>query len=243
MITWRGDRVEISCIMPAYNAAAYVCDALESAFSQTWPPVEVIVVDDGSTDGTADIVTGFSPRVRYLREENAGPAAARNRGMQAARGNFFAFLDADDLWHPEKLARQAARFDARPDLDYCLTYKRNFWEACARDEELRLRREDHIVTHDAPGYVLGTLLAPRKTFEKVGALEESILVGEDTDWLARAQHLGMVREILEDVLLFRRLHDRNLSYQGHTERGTEERLNIVARQLQRLKERDRPPSD
>lgn len=232
----RWDRT-ISCVVPVYNGAAYIAQALDSILAQTLRPSEVIVVDDGSTDATARTVAEHQLPVRYVHQNNAGPAAARNRGIELARSDFLAFLDADDLWHPEKLALQASRFQVRPDLGYCLTYKRNFWEPCLKDEEDRLRREAHVIADDAPGYVLPTLLAPRATFEKVGLLDVSLRIGEDTDWIARAEDMGVVREVLRDVLLFRRLHNRNLSYECHSPRGTDDRLQIVIRRLQRRKAR------
>ena len=99
----------VSVIVPLYQSRAYVAAALDSVLAQTLGDLEVIVVDDGSTDGGGEIVRGYverEPRVRYMREENAGPAAARNVGIAAARGAAVAFLDSDDLWLPEKLARQ-----------------------------------------------------------------------------------------------------------------------------------------
>ncbi len=108
--------VTISAIMPVYNGAATVAKALDSALSQTQPPEEIVVVDDGSTDATAEIVARFGPPVRCVRQANAGPAAARNRGIAEARGQWVAFLDSDDLWYPTKLQRQRELIAAAPDL-------------------------------------------------------------------------------------------------------------------------------
>ncbi len=120
-----GSQELVSVIVPAYNAAATIGEALESALAQTYPDLEVITVDDGSTDATADIVTSFAardPRVRLLRQANAGVAVARNLAIAHARGAYVAPLDADDLWHPEKLALQVAamrRGGPRVGLVYC----------------------------------------------------------------------------------------------------------------------------
>lgn len=97
----------ISVVIPAYNAAAIVGRAIESALAQTAPPLEVIVIDDGSADNTADVVAAYEPRVKLLRQENGGPAAARNHGARVSQGDWIALLDADDSWLPQKLARQA----------------------------------------------------------------------------------------------------------------------------------------
>jgi glycosyltransferase involved in cell wall biosynthesis len=108
----------VSVVIPAYNAAAYLRDALDSALAQTRPPDEIIVVDDGSTDDTAEMVARYGDRIRYIRQINRGVAAARNRGISEARGHWIAFLDADDLWYPPKLERQCALIETlgRPAL-------------------------------------------------------------------------------------------------------------------------------
>jgi len=230
---------KISCIVPVYNGAAYIKDALDSIAAQTLGVVETIVVDDGSTDETATVVSEASGPITYVYQDNAGPAAARNTGIELAQAEFVAFLDADDMWHPEKLARQAARFHARPELEYCLTYKRNFWQPSLKNEEARLRREGHIVTKDAPGYVMQTMLARKATFDTVGLMDASLRIGEDTDWIARAESMGVVRELLTDVLVFRRLHEHNLSYECHSERGFQDRTEIILRHVRRQRSRAR----
>lgn len=111
----------VSVIIPAYNAAGFVARAIESALAQTHPPLEILVIDDGSKDATSEVVARFAPPVRLLRQTNGGPAAARNHGAREARGEWLAFLDADDRWLPEKLERQLAQ--AR-DPDIALVYSR-----------------------------------------------------------------------------------------------------------------------
>jgi glycosyltransferase involved in cell wall biosynthesis len=104
----------ISCIVPVFNAERYLRETLDSVMGQTYRPLEIIVADDGSTDATASVVAAYGDRVRYLLQPNGGPAAARNLGLRAVSGEFVAFIDQDDLWNPEKLARQMARFQAHP---------------------------------------------------------------------------------------------------------------------------------
>jgi len=106
----------ISCIVPVFNGERYLGETLNSILAQTHQPLEIIIADDGSTDGTNAIVARYGHHVRYLFQPNAGVAAC-NLGLSAAHGDFVAFLSADDLWHPEKLALQNARFQARPELD------------------------------------------------------------------------------------------------------------------------------
>ena len=116
----------VTCIIPAYNAAPYLAAAVESVRAQRYRPVEIIVVDDGSTDGTPDIAKSFGDAITAVRQANQGPVVARNRGLDAANGAYIAFLDADDLWLPDKLTRQMACFQARPDLALCLSSMQNF---------------------------------------------------------------------------------------------------------------------
>jgi glycosyltransferase involved in cell wall biosynthesis len=108
----------VTVIMPAYEAAAFVGEAIASVLAQTFPDWELLVVDDGSTDGTAGVVAAYDdPRIRLLALEHSGlPAVARNRGLAASESRYVAFLDADDLWRPDKLARQVALADSRPDV-------------------------------------------------------------------------------------------------------------------------------
>jgi glycosyltransferase involved in cell wall biosynthesis len=110
----------VSIVVPAYQAEASIAATLEQAGNQTYRPIEIVVVDDGSPDGTA-AAAGAVPGVRCIRQDNAGPSAARNTGIRAAKGDFIAFLDADDLWLPDKLERQMALFAAHPELDLVFT--------------------------------------------------------------------------------------------------------------------------
>ncbi len=112
---------KVSVVIPAYNAEQFIREALDSVLAQTYRDFEVLVVDDGSTDSTREIVASYGEPVRCIEQANAGPSAARNRGVREARGELIAFLDADDLWMPEKLAEQAPLFDAegRVGLVYC----------------------------------------------------------------------------------------------------------------------------
>lgn len=202
--------MDVSCIIPCYNAERFLGEAIESVIAQTLSPAEIIVIDDGSTDGSAAVAARYADRVKYLRQENAGPAAARNRGIELTHGNFVAFLDADDLWHPEKLERQAAKFTARPELEACVTHLTAFWEVEVRHEQEAL--QGHARTRSSlPGYVMQTMLARRSAFAKAGILNPALRFGEDTEWFIRARDEGVVLELMPDVLVFRRFHANNLT--------------------------------
>ncbi len=200
----------VSCVVPVFNGERYLREALDSILAQTYRPLEVVVADDGSTDSTVEIVAGYADAVRYVRQDNAGAPAARNLGLDNGRGDFIAFLDADDVWHPEKLARQMARFDARPDLDLCVTHLQAFWIAELKEEAARFR--DHPLSGPLPGYSTVTLLARRALFERVGRFNVALSVGDPMEWFLRAAHEGAVMELLPETLVYRRMHQRNLSW-------------------------------
>jgi glycosyltransferase involved in cell wall biosynthesis len=199
----------ISCIVPVLNGERYLKETLESILAQDYRPIDILVVDDGSIDGTPDVVRSFGSEVDYVRQANAGQAVARNRGVDMARGEFVAFLDADDLWHPEKLTRQMNQFVAQPDLGYCLTHVQNFWERELQDEAASFR--GHPRGQPIPGFVTGTLLARRPLFERIGGFDISLGHADKTEWFMRADAAGARRELLPDVLMFRRMHPGNRS--------------------------------
>jgi glycosyltransferase involved in cell wall biosynthesis len=199
----------ISCIVPVFNGELYLAEALESILNQTYRPIEIIVVDDGSTDETPVVTKQYGDWIRSFWQENAGPAAARNKGLSEARADFVAFLDADDLWHPEKLERQFARFCARAELDLCFTHVQNFWVPELEKEETQYR--NHRFAEPLPGYTTQALLARRVVFDRVGRFNSSLRACDDTDWFLRAIDQGVVIDMLPEVLVHRRLHSKNLS--------------------------------
>jgi glycosyltransferase involved in cell wall biosynthesis len=198
----------ISCIVPVFNGELYLGEALESIFRQTYRPLEIIVIDDGSTDGTPAVAARYKD-VRYAKQANAGPAAARNTGIRETQGEFVAFLDADDLWHAEKLERQMARFQMRPQMGWCVTQVQHFWVPELKDEAARFH--DHRLSQPVPGYVTGTLLARRAVFESVGLFNPTLNHGDSTEWFLRATASGTHMELLPQVLMYRRLHATNRS--------------------------------
>jgi glycosyltransferase involved in cell wall biosynthesis len=218
----------VSCIVPTYNGEAYLCEALDSILAQTYRPLEVIVADDGSTDATADIAERFGAPVRVVRQANAGPAAARNLGVREASAAFVAFLDQDDLWHPDKLARQMGRFGARPELDLSVAHVQRFWSDDLRAQQARL--SGHRVSKPLPGYITGTFVARRRVFDVVGPFDTRIRFADSMEWLLRAARNGVVSELLPDVLLRHRMHGRNLS-QAEADGSRDEFLRVVKASL------------
>jgi glycosyltransferase involved in cell wall biosynthesis len=199
----------ISCIVPVYNGELYLGEAIDSILAQTYRPLEIIVVDDGSTDATADVAASYGGRLRCVRQSNAGPGAARNHGLTLVRGEFVAFLDADDLWHAEKLACQMACFARRRDLNLCITHTQHIWIPELKPEADRLR--DHAVSRPLPAYLLQSLLARRIAFERVGFFDSTLRLCSDMDWFLHAAERGLVIEVLPDVLVYRRWHRNNIT--------------------------------
>ena len=220
----------VSVVLPVFNGERYLAEAIESVFRQTHQPLELVVVDDGSTDATPDVIASFGERLCALRQANSGPSAARNRGVLVTRGEFVAFIDADDLWHPEKLTRQLARFERRPEVDACVTQVENFWIPELAEEAERFR--DHRISRPTPAYVAATLLARRRLFDTVGFFDESLGFGHSTDWFLRAADFGAVVELVPEVLYHRRLHERNRS-RVFNAASQDEYLVLVKRHLDR----------
>ncbi len=220
----------ISCIVVVYNGERFIAAAVDSVRAQSWRPIEVIVADDGSTDRTAEIVAGYGDEVRFVTHETAGPAANRNLGLGAATGEYVAFLDGDDLWHEEKLERQMARLEAEPGLDACVTHAQHFWMPELADEEAKLR--DQPRGQVVPGYIASTLLAPRALFDRVGGFDTKLWFGDGADWFMRAAETGAVVALLDDVLLYHRMHEKNLT-RRRAAASRDEFLDIVRASLDR----------
>jgi len=202
----------ISCIVPVFNGERYLGETLDSILAQTYRSLEILIADDGSTDGTAALVARYGQRVHYLRQTNSGEAKARNLGLTAAHGDFVAFVDADDLWHPQKLERQMSRFQEPAPIDLCFTRYKNFWMPELAEEELRYRGQ--MLSQPQSAWSISTLLARRTAFERFGKF--SIAApwppeSENTIWFLHAVEQGAVVEVLPDILMSRRFHSSNQS--------------------------------
>ena len=198
----------VSVIIPVYNYDRYLGEAVESVLNQTYKHLEVMVVDDGSTDGSREVAESFAERgVRYCHQVHAGIGPARNRGVDMAQGEFLAFLDADDRWPDEKLALQLRAFENDPSLEMAFGQALQLqngpaWEAGVKNKHL-------IVDGMVAGMVPGTMLIKRAAFDRVGKFPAGLKVGEFIDWYARAGELQIRSLVLPELLLWRRIHDSN----------------------------------
>jgi glycosyltransferase involved in cell wall biosynthesis len=199
---------QISVVIPVYNGELYLAEALASVLAQPHRNLEVIVVDDGSSDGSGAVAAQFAPSVVCVAQPQQGAAAARNRGVELAKGQYLAFLDADDRWTSGSLACRLAALEADPALDLVLGHAEQFLSS---DLDPEVARRTQCPTRPMPGYLFGAVLVRRAAYDRVGPLDPRWNVGECIDWFARAAELGLRSRVLPDVVLRRRLHQTNLS--------------------------------
>jgi glycosyltransferase involved in cell wall biosynthesis len=201
-----------SAVIPAYNAEKTIGQAIDSILGQTIPPQEIIVVDDGSTDATAALVAGLAGPITVISQNNRGPGAATTAGLGRVTTAFVATLDSDDVWLPEKTARQAACFDDDPGLSGVFTLARLFADGAPPDPS-------------GPGAVRRlwtrtTLMFRTEAAREVGDLvDQPGRLGEVIDWLARSRDLGQRHVMVEEILALRRIRPGSLSYGRDPERN------------------------
>ena len=193
----------VSVIIPVYNGAHFLGDALESVAAQDYRPFEVIVADDGSTDDSAAVAESF-PGVRCLRLEKGGVSRARNLAVAASQGEWLAFLDADDRWFPAKLSRQVALGEADPDAGLVTCHRIHRFEGEVPDWFI-----DPANGQPAAAFEPSSWLVRKSAFDLVGGFDEARSLGEDTHWLSRAWDLDVRHLIEPGVLLERRIHGAN----------------------------------
>jgi len=196
----------VSVVIPAYNAAKYLGEAIDSVARQTHDRVEIIVVDDGSTDDTAAVAARYGDALRYVIQPHAGLAATRNHGVRVSTGDYLAFLDADDLWEPQKLVTQLTAFDADRSLDIVFGHVIQFWSP-------ELSPPDHSslnVGEPMDGYHPGAMLVTQAAFDRIGLFREDHELGEFIEWYSRALDCDCNVTMLPSVVMRRRLHETNM---------------------------------
>jgi len=211
----------VSVVIPVFNGARYLAEAIRSVLGQTEPPGEILVVDDGSTDASAEVARSFGLAVDCITQSHAGLSSALNRGIERARGSLLAFLDADDLWLERKLCLQLDALAADEAFEAVLAHVEQFVSP-----ELDPGVVPGIPPGGRwmPGWVLGSMLIRTEAFHRVGAFDLRWRVGSFVDWYLRAQDAGLRATMLTDVLLRRRLHTDNLGIRERGSRGDYARI-------------------
>lgn len=198
--------VEVSVVIPVHNGARYLGQAIESVCVQTLPPAQIIVVDDGSTDDSATVARSFA-QVEYVFQQNAGAATARNAGAALARHQYLAFLDADDMWMPQKLEWQLAALNNQVAYDMAFGHVEQFVSPDLSPEE---QEKIHIPNPRMAAFSPSALLMRRADFLRVGEFEAQWGVGEFIDWYLKSIDAELQSHVLPEVVLRRRVHTANM---------------------------------
>lgn len=217
--------MKVSAVLPLYNGASFVAEALDSVFAQTLPPDEIVVVDDCSTDASRSIAARY-PVTVIVQETNGGCAAARNRGVTVSSGDVIAFIDQDDCWMPGHLERAALALEADPALDFTVSAIRNFLSPGMT--ALPAGVEPAMLAVPQHGMGTGTLVTRRRLFDRVGRFDPAMIPIDDSDWLLRAIDAGARFVHFDEPTLERRIHALN---QSHLARGTQAHAKLMARLL------------
>lgn len=211
--------MSISVVIPAYNSSKFIAQTLQSVLGQTFPATEILVIDDGSTDDTATIAERFGPPVRVIRRPNARQAASRNFGVAEATGEWVAFVDADDIWEPNKLERQMGELEVHPDADVCYT---------ARTEMLQIGHEARLGKRlpaptpqelrecllEKTGFLPSTVMIRRSVFLKMKGFDTRFTIVEDWDFWLRLLHAGVKFVGCEEALVRYRIHPASVSHRA-----------------------------
>ena len=226
------DNLLVSVVIPVYNCEQFLPQAIQSILNQTYRSIEIIVVDDGSTDGSRAVAKRFDDScVKYFYQPNSGIAAARNMGIKISKGKFLAFLDADDLWLPVKLSIQLVPFLRNDSLDMVFGHVLQFFDP-GNNEVSQVFGQQEQQKH--PGVITGTMLIKRRSFLKIGMFDAGYRVGEFIDWYSKALEIGLKEMILPDVVLRRRIHTANI---GIREREAQtDYLRILKAKLERSRQ-------
>jgi len=198
---------KISIILPVYNGDKHLNDAIESVIRQNYNPLEIILVDDGSTDNTRKIAKQF-PQVRYFYQENSGPAASRNKAIQAATGEWFAFIDADDLWPEKSLQLQLQQRASHPTAEIIMGFTQII---CATQPNHTDQDQNAEVADPFLSLLLGSALIHKHAFEKNGLFDETLKFSEDVDWFLRARENDIHMTTHKNVTQYYRKHDQNMT--------------------------------
>lgn len=220
----------VSVIIPVFNGGRFLNQAIESVLNQTYKNFEIIVVDDGSNDNSAEIAKSYCD-VIYIYQENRGVASARNNALSKVRGDFIAFLDADDFYPKDKLEIQINHLKDNENTDCCIGRVYNFIEP---GYYISPKDLDHFTNKEK--IVLTSLVAKKYVFDQVGHFNINYISSSDYEWFTRAIELKIKIDILPDLLCNRRIHDTNLSI-TRKKNNFEMRFRIIKESLDRKRKK------
>jgi glycosyltransferase involved in cell wall biosynthesis len=201
------DNIKISVIITAYNSTDHLIDCLNSVFNQTFQPFEIIVIDDGSTNNTKELVLNYGDeRIKYYYQEHQGISVARNAGILNSSGNYIAYMDHDDLWPENKLKLQIERLIFDKSVNAVFGLVSQFYSP---EVDIEYRNKYICPQEPSSARHLGTLLIKKDDFYRVGVMDESVKIGEGLDWISRFDKIKLSYAIIPEILLFRRMHYNN----------------------------------
>ena len=202
----------ISVLITVFNTEKYIAQALRSVVDQNYPNMEIIVVDDGSTDHTKTAVQNSGVEVSYFYQEHGGIAIGKNLGISHAKGDYFAFLDADDFWLNEKTNKQINLLLDNPSLDLIFGYVKQFFSP---ELTIESKEKYQCPENPYPGIHSGTMLIRRESFFKVGLFDAKWHKGIFNDWYLRASEVGLKTYTFDDIFMMRRIHETNHGILNH----------------------------
>ena len=200
----------VSVILSVFNGENYVKEAIKSVLKQDYPQVELVIVNDGSTDGTGQILQDFAGKAVIITQDNKGLGSGRNAGVNGATGTYLSFIDHDDFWESNKLSSQMTALLSSKQDPLVFSHVRQFiCPSLNTEQAAKLRVPDEPM----PGFIAGTMLLSKARFKEVGDFLEVNQVGEFVDWYLRAQESNIPIKLLNEVLLHRRIHLSNMGRQ------------------------------
>jgi glycosyltransferase involved in cell wall biosynthesis len=228
----------VSVVIPVYNGETFLAGAIENVLVQDYSPLEIIVVDDGSTDRTAMVAARFLDHVHYIHQSNRGPAAARNAGIDRGSGNVIAFLDVDDWWSPSKLTSQASYLARHPSVEMVQGLIQSM-ELATSEDPGHLRFEPSGTPYAFIN--LGSALIRRSVFDRIGLFDEALEFNEDTDWFFRAWENQVSKVVLNEVSLFYRRHGDSMTRQRRPALPNSGLTLLLKKHLDRVREKGLSP--
>ncbi len=220
----------VSVIITVFNGI-YLEEAVASIKNQTYPNIEIVIVDDGSTDDTPKIISELDG-VKSIRTVNRGVAHARNRGLKLCNGEFISFIDSDDIWVEDKTEKQVEFLGCNGEFDLIYGRFLNYFQPGAEIPE-SIDKGKFTDIKNGKLISLGTLMVRNNVFEKSGNFDESLRSGEDLDWFIRIRELGIKIYFNDELVMKRRLHDSNLSYESI--KGKSDLLKLLKASIDRKK--------